>query len=93
MEVHFVIVTTFITSQSAYADSSPQGEPLSIITFEKSRKQFIALQVEIRSRYFGNGPNKDFYVVLHNKEETRGSLLSTGFYIAIELNYRSEISL
>ena len=50
------------------ADSSPQGEPLSIITFEKSRKQLIALQVEIRSRYFGNRPNKDFYVALHNKK-------------------------
>ena len=73
-EVHFVIVTTVITSQSAYADSSPQGEPLSIITFEKGRKQLIALQVEIRSRYFGNGPNKDFYLTLHNKKETRGSI-------------------
>ena len=49
-----------------YTASSPQGEPLSIITFKKSRKQVIALQVEIRSRYFGNGPNKDFYLTLHN---------------------------
>ena len=45
---------------------SPQGEPLSIITFKKSRKQFFALSVEIRSRYFGNVPNNDIYVALHN---------------------------
>ena len=39
---------------------------------------------------FGYKPNKDFYVTLHNKKETRGSLLSACFYIAIELNLERE---
>ena len=40
--------------------------------------------------------NKDLYLTLHNKKETRGSLLSTGFYIAFclindrECCYRSQ---
>ena len=36
----------------------------------------------------GYRPNKDLDVALHNKKETRGSLLSACFYIAIELNFR-----
>ena len=91
-EVHFLTVMTIITSQSAYADSSPQGEPLSIITFENSRKQFFALSVEIRSRYFGYRPNKDLDVALHNPKSKKHAVgcLSACFYIAIKLNSERE---
>ena len=38
-EVQFVTVTTFITSQSACASSSPRGEPLSIIVLKTREEQ------------------------------------------------------
>ena len=44
-------------------------------------------------RCFGYRPNKDFYVALHNKKETRGSLLSACFFLALILIYRTRMSL
>ena len=38
-------------------------------------------------------PSKDLYLTLHNKKETRGSLLSACFFLAIELNKRKGMSL
>ena len=48
---------------------------------------------EIETFAFGYRPNKDLYVALHNKKETRGSLLSACLHLAFVLNYRSRMSL
>ena len=63
-----------------------------IILFYKDSRGRLSLQTrEIIIAYsFVAGK---LYLALHNKKETRGSLLSTGFYIAIELNKRSGILL
>ena len=51
-EVQFVTVTTFITSQSACASSSPRGEPLSIIVLKTREEQAPPLPPHLSLFFF-----------------------------------------
>ena len=53
----------------------------------------VAPTNEIETFAFGYRQNKDLYITLHNKKETRGGLPSECFYLAFVLNYRSRMSL
>ena len=53
----------------------------------------VAPTDEIEIVAFVYRSNKDLYLALHNKKETRGGLPSECFYLAFVLNYRSRILL
>ena len=70
-----------ITDGGSICDRNDLGRPM------------VAPTSEMDVVVFGYRPNKDLYLTLHNKKETRGSLLSACFFLALILNYRTSMSL
>ena len=59
-----------ITDGGSICDRNDLGRPM------------VAPTNEIETFAFGYKPNKDFYVALHNKKETRGGLPSACLHLA-----------